>query len=145
MSHRGEILDHSLSGLDFSPDGASVRLFLTDSVPPHATVVLSCEDLLTFRLDRTADDAIPYFLGEVRWQPLAASARPQALAQLGYSFLDERGRPLEPTWDQAVHLHFEGSVCGDIICRDCSVHEEEPTMSDPAPRPAQSHPGRSSS
>ena len=127
MSNRGEILNRSLSEVRFSPEGGSVQLFLTDSIPPHGTIVMTCENLLAFHFHRTADDAIPYFLGEVRWQPLAAAAQSQALARLGYSFFNERGGLLEPGWGQAVHLHFEGSVCGDIVCQGCSVHEEEPS------------------
>lgn len=125
MSDRGEMLNCSLSELRFSPDGGSVQLFLTDSVPPYGTVVLTCDNLLALHLHRTADDAVPYFLGEVRWQPLAGASQSQVLGRLGYSFVNERGDLLEPGWGQVVSLHFEGSLCGDIICRGCSVHEEE--------------------
>jgi hypothetical protein len=128
MTDRGEILNHSLSELRFSPDGGSVQLFLTDSVPPYGTVVLTCDNLLAVHLHRTADDAVPYFLDEVRWQPLAGANQSQALGRLGYSFLNERGDILEPGWGQVVSLHFEGSLCGDIICRGCSVQEEEPSQ-----------------
>lgn len=125
MSNRGEIRNRSLSEVRFSPDGGAVQLFLTDSVAPYGTVVLTCENLLAFHLHRTADDVVPYFLGEVRWQPLAGASQSQALVRLGYSFFNERGSLLEPDWGQVVHLHFEGSLCGDIICRGCSAHEEE--------------------
>jgi hypothetical protein len=126
MNLRGEVLNRSLSEVRFGADGGSVQLFLTDTVPPYATVVLVCENLLAFHVHRTAGDGAPYFLGEVRWQPLAGEKQAQALARLGYSFCNERGGILEPEWEQAIHLHFEGSLCGDIICQNCSLREEEP-------------------
>ncbi len=124
MTDRGEILNRSLSEVRFSPDGGAVQLFLTDSVPPYGTIILTCVNLLAFHLHRTADDAAPYFLGEVTWQPLTSANQGQALARLNYSFFDEGGGVLQPDW-QAMYIHFEGSVCGDIICRGCSVREEE--------------------
>ena len=42
-----ERIDRSLSEVRFSPDGGSVQLYLTDSVPPYGTVVLTCDNLLS--------------------------------------------------------------------------------------------------
>src|ERR1700722_5308810 len=116
MTDRGEILNRSLSEIRLSPDGSSVRLLLTDSLPPYGTVVLACDNLLAFHLNRTADDELPYFIGELKWQPVSTTGQSQVLSRLGYSFLDESGAALQPDWGRAIHLHFEGSVCGDIVC-----------------------------
>jgi hypothetical protein len=131
MTARGELLNRSLSEVRFSPDGGSVQLYLTDTVPPYGTAVLTCSNLLAFHLHRTADDPAPFFLGEVTWQPLTSARQEQTLGRLGYSFLNEGGTILLPVWSEAVHVHFEGSVCGDIICSRCSVGEEGPVQHAP--------------
>lgn len=125
MNDRGTLNNRSLSELRFSSDGGSVELFLTDSVPPYGTVVLTCQNVLAFHLHRTAEDAAPYFLAEIGWHPSTAARPAQALAKLGYSFFNEQGNILEPGWNQMMEVHFEGSVCGDILCRGCLLHEEE--------------------
>ena len=123
MTDQGAMLNRSLSEVRFGPDCGSVQLYLTDSAPPHGTVVLTCANVLAFHFHRTSADAAPYFLGELTWLPLKSANQTPALARLGYSFLDESGGVLQPNW-QATHIHFEGSVCGDIVCRGCSFQEE---------------------
>jgi hypothetical protein len=125
MTAKGEVLNRSLSEVRFSPDGACVQLYLTDSVPPYGTVVLTCSNVLAFHMHRTADDSIPFFLGEVTWQPLAAARQEQTLSRLNYPFQNESGELLLPPWSEAVHVHFEGSVCGDIVCSACSISQEQ--------------------
>ena len=126
MTDRGEFLNQSLSEIRLSSDGASVQLFLTDSVSPHRTAILACDNVLAFHVHRTADDAIPYFIGEVKWQPVACAGQAQLLGRLGYSFLDEGGDALLPSRGQVILLHFEGSICGDVVCNSCSVSSEQP-------------------
>jgi hypothetical protein len=123
MTDRGEILNRSLSEIRLSPDGASMQLFLTDAIPPHGTAVLTCENVPAFHLHRTDDDETPYFIGEVKWQSLTDAGQAQELGRLGYSFFNGSG-VLLPDLAQVISLHFEGSVCGDIICGDCSLRDE---------------------
>lgn len=135
MSEPGAILNRSLAEIRFTPDGRSVQLFLTDSIPPYGTIVLTCENLLVFHLHRTADDAAPYFLGEIKGQPLSGPSQSHILSRLGYSFLNERGDMLTPGWPNSVHLHLEGSLCGDIVCHRCSVREEGPPVTSQSAHP----------
>jgi hypothetical protein len=124
MNDQGELFNRSLSELRTTPNGGALQLFLTDTVPPYGTIVLTCHDVLIFNIQRTAGDESPFFLGEIRWQPVAREGVADKMSRLGYSFFDERGRLLEPGWGQVVHVHFEGSVCGDALCRGCSIQEE---------------------
>jgi hypothetical protein len=125
MRCQGEILNRSLSEVRTTPDGRALLLFLTDTVPPYDTIILICHDVLSFHMHRTAGDEAPFFLGEVAWRPLEGDGAAARLSALGYPFSDEQGKLLEPGWGQVVHLHFEGSVCGDVLCRTCSVQQEE--------------------
>jgi len=124
MNYQGEIFNRSLSEVRTASNGDALSLFLTDTVPPYGTIILTCHDILIFNFQRTAGDESPFFLGEIKWQPITLEGITGKLSRFGYSFFDERGELLEPKWGQVVHVHFEGSVRGDALCRACSIQDE---------------------
>jgi hypothetical protein len=103
---------------------STVVLVLVDTVQPHETTKIECEDTIVVSIHRMSREELPYFIGEIAIKQLSPTAAADALRNSGYSFADERGDIWLPEESGIWRVSFEGDICGEIFCKSVRLDPE---------------------
>lgn len=136
-----KLFDKDLVSAEFSANFSSVVLTMTD---PLSEMTLTCSGIVLLHWHRFPDESAP-FIPELYWERVEGQALRKLLVRLRFSFYDDLGSamlgqpalpPEEAVWCRfdhpLVHLHLEGDVCADIVCKRLEVRELRMEDSDEA-------------
>lgn len=120
MSTSGHIEVVDVNGIEYGDDGTSLRLEVTETIPPHRTCFVVFEGVCVSKLFQVCRDEFPLTIIDLTWHAVAECDKAEVLTEHSYPFLSENGRLRIPE-ASLVAAHLEGDLVGDIVAEKVLV------------------------
>lgn len=104
----------SLVGIDFIDEGRSLKMELTDSVPPYCETVVLLKNTYLVKLFRCTSEPFPAIIVDFYWNEISRDDLKTTLRDCDFPFFNDQREPFVDC-ESLVCVQLEGDITGTIL------------------------------